>query len=79
MGDHRRTQTADASPARTSSGKVPASHPRKAHAKIRKFERTVRRKMMDVEILRTAQEIVIAARRMTVVFLLDVDNTRARQ
>jgi hypothetical protein len=61
MGDHRRKQTADASPARSSSGKVPASQSRKAHAKIREFERALGRKTIDVEILRMVQEIMIAA------------------
>src|SRR5258706_14414749 len=37
---------------------VPASHLREAYAKIRDLERALGRKTMEVEILRTAQEIV---------------------
>jgi len=37
---------------------VPASQLREAYAKIRELERALGRKTMEVEILRTAQEIV---------------------
>ena len=42
---------------------VPASHLREAYAKIRDLERALGRKTMEVEILRTAQEIVKKRRR----------------
>src|SRR5262249_33081740 len=41
-----------------SGGVVPASQLREAYAKIRELERALGRKTMEVEILRTAQEIV---------------------
>ncbi len=37
---------------------VPANHLREAYAKIRELERALRRKTMEVEILRAAQEVV---------------------
>jgi len=42
---------------------VPASQLREAYAKIRELERALGRKTMEVEILRTAQEIVKKRRR----------------
>src|SRR5207249_441800 len=42
---------------------VPASHLREAYARIRDLERALGRKTMEVEILRTAQEIVKKRRR----------------
>lgn len=61
MGEHRRKADGRCVASTEFKRESPRQQSRKAHAKIREFERTLGRKTIDVEILRTAREMVIAA------------------